>query len=91
MPLTPTDEIPFEVFERDSLQFWMQDGRERVRCLVSRAYLDDLGPGMTNNVADLIARFDQHRAFFESMASRKYDAGMIEDGYVMITNRDFGG
>ncbi|MGJ4855572.1 DUF1488 family protein [Labrys sp. KB_33_2] len=89
MPLTPSDREPLDSFNPQGVKFFMMDGEREVPCLVSRAYLDDIGPGLTNNEAERIARFVDNRAFIEQIASRKHDARMLDDGYVIVTNGDF--
>ena len=67
--------------------FWGQEGKKRVRCLISREALDDhysdrdkLGPE---------AAFKKYRADIEALARRKYLLGQLEpDGAVLIRTNE---
>jgi len=69
--------------------FWGEDGRKRVRCIISREALDDhfsdgdrLGPD---------SAFQAHRAEIEAFASRKYARCQLEpDSSIIIRTGDLG-
>ena len=67
--------------------FWGENGKDRVRCLISREALDDhfseRGPPKPE------AAFLAHRTEIEAFASRKYARGQIEpDGSIIISTGD---
>lgn len=70
------------VFDRDVVVFWGQDGKNRVRCEISREALDDHFGG---DGKDKLEVFRANRRVIEQEARRKYLAGQTEpDGSVLI-------
>ncbi len=74
MPLQPLDIDVRDEGQRVS--FLMRDGTRPVRCYVLQGALDTIGPLRTSCADERVARFDQHRAKFEAVASELYDAGL---------------
>ena len=66
--------------------FWGQDGKKRVRCIVSREALDHFSDG---GRFGLDAAFQSHRADIEALANRKYARGQLEpDGSIIVRTDD---
>jgi Fic family protein len=67
--------------------FWGEDGKKRVRCIISREALDDHFSDGDRLKPD--AAFQAHRAEIEAIASRKYARGQLEpDESVLIRTGD---
>ena len=67
--------------------FWGEDGKKRVRCIVSREALDDHFSDGDRLEPD--AAFQAHRAEIEAFANRKYGRGQLEpDGSIIIRTDD---
>ncbi len=62
--------------EGHRVSFLMRDGTRPIRCYVLQSALDTIGQLKTSCADERIARFDQHRAKFEAVASELYDAGL---------------
>ena len=58
------------------VSFLMRDGTRPIRCYVLQGALDTVGQARTSCADERVARFDQHRAKFEAVASELYDAGL---------------
>ena len=87
MPLTRTDREPNSIFD-DSIEFWMADGLKEVRCLVARTFLDEIDEGKAVDTQARIDRFYDHRDRIETIASSKYDEGLVEGGFVKLSTDD---
>ena len=87
MPLTRLDREPLSIFDH-SIEFWMLDGTEEVRCLVASTFLDEIAEGVPGSDQDRIDCFYEHRDRIETIAGNKFDAGLIEDGFVRVTTDD---
>jgi Fic family protein len=67
--------------------FWGEDGKKRVRCIISREALDDHFSDGDRLRPD--AAFQAHRAEIEAFANRKYARGQSEpDGSIIIRTED---
>lgn len=67
--------------------FWGEDGKRRVRCIISREALDDHFSDGDKLQPD--AAFQAHRAKIEDLARRKYALNQLEpDGNVIIRTLD---
>lgn len=67
--------------------FWGEDGKKRVRCIISREALDDHFSDGDRLRPD--AAFQAHRAEIEALANRKYGRGQLEpDGSIIIRTGD---
>jgi Fic family protein len=67
--------------------FWGEDGKKRVRCIISREALDDHFSDGDRLRPD--AAFQAHRADIEAFASRKYARGLLEpDGSIILRTED---
>jgi len=74
------------VFDRLVVAFWGRDGKNRVRCEISREALDDHFHG---DDKDKLEVFRANRPVIEREARRKYLAGSTEpDGSVLIRTGD---
>ena len=74
MPLQPVDG-PARDEGRD-ISFPMTNGLYEARCYVQLGALDSIEQARTENAADRLARFENHRVMFEAVASDLYDAGL---------------
>ena len=74
MPLQPVDGPARD--EGREISFPMSDGLHESRCYVQLGALDSVEQLFTGDAADRLARFDRHRALFQSVASDLYDAGL---------------
>jgi transcriptional regulator with XRE-family HTH domain len=71
----------------DSIVFWGNDGKTRVRCRIGRSALDD--HFSDGGRLRFTAAFKKHRSDIESLARRKYLLDQREpDGTVLIATRD---
>ena len=81
-----------EEYKRDSgdtIVFWGNDGKNRVRCRISREALDD--HFSDGGRLRFEAAFKKHRLKIEALARRKYLLGQKEpDGTVLITTQELG-
>ena len=67
--------------------FWGENGKKRIRCIISREALDDHFSDGGRLRPD--AAFLAHRADIETLASRKYSRGQLEpDGWIIIRTAD---
>jgi Fic family protein len=67
--------------------FWGEDGKKRVRCIISREALDDHFSDGDRRKPD--SAFQAHRAEIEAFANRKYGRGQLEpDGSIIIRTED---
>jgi Protein of unknown function (DUF1488)/Fic/DOC family len=74
------------IFDRQVVAFWGQDGKNRVRCEISRAALDDDFKGDDKDKVEL---FRANRQAIEEEARQKYLAGDTErDGSILIRTGD---
>ncbi|MBY0610985.1 MAG: DUF1488 domain-containing protein [Beijerinckiaceae bacterium] len=80
-----TERTDLPDFQLEGAYFSMQDGATIVRCFVQRDALDDRGADLNVEAEEV---FEQVSLLIKDIASRKYDAGVIEGGLVVITSRD---
>ena len=74
MPLKATDEPGYWDFKSSSVVFWMVDGTQRVRCVVTLEALETFDPKLDRlGGAAPLRCFDQHRDRIETVASAKFD------------------
>jgi len=67
--------------------FWGEDGKKRIRCIISREALDDHFSDGDRLKPD--SAFQAHRAEIEAFADRKYGRGQLEpDGSIIIRTED---
>ena len=80
------DKTGKEDFDRDTVVFFGQDGKKRVRCAISREALDD---DFAGDNRDKVEVFLASRKVIEEAARRKYLAGDTqEDGSILIHSGD---
>jgi fido (protein-threonine AMPylation protein) len=73
-------------FDRDTVVFFGQDGKKRVRCAISREALDD---DFAGDNRDKVEVFLENSKVIEEAARRKYLAGDTEeDGSILIHSGD---
>jgi hypothetical protein len=77
MPLGATLEPCQATF--NGVGFAMYDGPSRVYVLVTHEVLDAVGSPAPQNKSQYAARCESYRILFETTASKKYDAGHIEN------------
>jgi len=79
------DKTGKEDFDRDTVVFFGQDGKKRVRCAISREALDD---DFAGDNRDKVEVFLENRKVIEEAVRRKYLAGDTEDGSILIHSGD---
>lgn len=80
------DKTAKENFDRDTVVFFGQDGRKRVRCDMSREAIDD---DLASDNRDKIEVFQENRKVIEEAVRRKYLVGDTEgDGSILIRSGD---
>lgn len=92
MSLRPTDgREPVDQIGRQAIKFMMMvDGSDEapVSCFVSFAALQSIEGGNPDK-EERMKRFDRNRLRFETIASSKFDAGLLQpDASVMVTAAD---
>jgi hypothetical protein len=89
MPLTTTGEEGHYEFKTDNVYFFMNNGKDRIRCAVTLNALEKLDPKLQRGRQSQLNCFYAHRTQIESMASARFDMGCLEnDGTVMIKADD---
>ena len=89
MPLTTTGESGHHDFKADTVVFFMLNGADRVRCVVTLQALEKFDPKIGRYEAACLACFNQHRSEIENAASAKFDKGHAErDGTIMVMEGD---
>ncbi|MGY2909678.1 DUF1488 family protein [Bradyrhizobium sp. URHC0002] len=79
MPLTRGEAVGYNS-EMMVFEFAMRNGKNIVRCEISRAALGDLAGGWTKGAArGLPAEFEAHRELIEAIASAQFDQTSNEE------------
>ena len=88
MPLMRVFREPVIIAEKASVLFFMAEGVELFRCLVSFSALSSLSGKEPTSHHDCQTLFRQNRERIENVASRLFDAGMQrEDGYLVLKSK----
>ena len=85
MPLTATSDPGHHHFDTGNIYFYMDNGKQRVRCGISRLALEALEPDLPLTRDGRIQAFNQHRPSIDRLASVKFDRGDLEpDGRTVL-------
>jgi hypothetical protein len=83
------DVRPREDFDRDSLFIWADANGERIRCLVSRATLDDNYDADGLDKEGRLRKFQENRREIQALLRQKYLHDPVEDnGLVILKSLD---
>jgi Protein of unknown function (DUF1488) len=78
MPLTATFDSNHNHFPSENVNFFMNEGNQRIRCGVSELALEVFDPKFQRTKQSRLQTFNKFRKEMEGVASGKYDRGELE-------------